>query len=156
MPCVAGLPPIPMRCCASLQSSLKEGEGDRVGRTEPPRAMSIDPRGSGGLAEGQGLLSVLRDGSPGGHSGQRPGEEKGKGIANPFTFSPAGCTERGYSTKSTAVGGFIEAGGIFALLGRQMWSARAAGEAPAGTEARNRPVQPRASTAHEPANTSGS
>lgn len=35
------------------------------------------------------------------HGAQRPGEEQGKGISNPFTFSPAGCTERGYNTKST-------------------------------------------------------
>lgn len=106
-------PPIPMRCFASLGSSLKEGKADRVGRTKPPQAISINPRGSGGLAEGQGLPSVAADISAGwsepgaagwepcaGHSGQLPDEEQGKGISNPFTFSPAGCTERGYNTKS--------------------------------------------------------
>lgn len=125
MPCVARLPPIPMRCFASLQSSLKEGEGNRVGRTKPPRVISSDPRGCGGLAEGQGLLSVLRDGSPAwGTAGSVQARSRGRESQTPLHFHQLDAQSEGTAQRAlmaAAVGGFIEAGGIFALPGRQMW-----------------------------------
>lgn len=146
MPCVARLPPIPMRCFASLQSSLKEGEGDRVGRTKPPRVISSDPRGCGGLAEGQGLLSVLRDGSPAwGTAGSVQARSRGRESQTPFHFHQLDAQSEGTAQRALLRGDLLKPGAFSPSRADKC-----------GTEARNRPVQPCASTAREPANTSGS